>query len=407
MIHSSYFKPRAYPHNADSAPNEIDRLQDMSATVNLKREKVYEIGRDDIVDWKEAVPDVSVSLKQMEYGSLDFYNILANKASSNTSLTLNDFKTSITDIAGYKTDDNGTFLGTVWYPKLRVSGFDLSIGNPDAFLERSFSLMGEDEIIWSDANKYLLYVSSTATGTNHQIVFGSGGFASYPDPVVDPDSSGAVYIQRIVRYRGTTTTELVLTTDYTYNSSTGVITIPASAASDVYKVWYTAGSYISGVDPFVNNDSDLASISADSVSVFLNTSDYVYRLQNVGVNVSFSRQDVKEIGNYNIIQRGITDKTVKITLGRFVESFTLEQILRGAASSTYGKYDVRKYSDDISLTIKIYNNRDKDTFLMGYKFTNLAAVSTDGGVPIRDYIKRGAVLEGSNALITTVEGDLA
>lgn len=406
MIHSSYFKPKAFPVNTDASPNEIDRLQDMSATTNLKREKVYEIGRDAIVDWKQSIPDVSVSLKQMEYGSLDFYNILANKTSANTILTLNDFKTSITDIAGYSTDDNGTFLSTIWYPKLRVSGFDLTIGSPDAFVERSFNLMGEDEIIWSDNNKYLIYLNSTASGTNHQIVIGSGGFSTYPVPAVDPDSSGATYIQRVIRYRGTTTTELALTTDYTYNSGTATLTIPASVSLDVYKVWYTAASYISGVEPFVNNDSDLASISADSVSIYLNTSNYTYRLQNVGVNVSFSRQDVKEIGNYNIVQRGITDKTVKITLGRFLESFTLEQIMRGALSTTYGKYDVRKYSDNMSLIIKVYSDRYKGTFKMGYKFENLSPTTTDAGIPIRDYVKKGAVLEGSDCTITNIEGSL-
>lgn len=406
MIHSSFFRPRAFPVNTDAAPNEIDRLQDMAATTNLKREKVYEIGRDDIVDWKQSIPDVSVSLKQMEYGSLDFYNILANKASSNTLLTLNDFKTSITDIAGYSTDDNGTFLSTIWYPKLRVSGFDLSIGDPDAFVERSFNLMGEDEIIWSDNNKYLIYLTSTATGVNHQIVIGSGGFSTYPVPVADPDSSGTVYIQRVVRYRGTTTTELVLTTDYTYNSGTATLTIPSSAASDVYKVWYTAASYITGVEPFVENDSDLASISADSVSIYLNTSNYVYRLQNVGINVSLSRQDVKEIGNFNIVQRGITDKTVKITLGRFLESYTLEQILRGALTTTYGKYDVRRYADNISLVVKVYSDRNKGTFKLGYKFENLSPTTTDAGIPIRDYVKKGATLEGSDCTITNVEASL-
>ena len=406
MIHSSYFKPRAFPVNGNTSPDEIDRLQDMTGTTNLKREKIYEIGRDAVVGWKEGIPDVSVSLKQMEYGSLDFYNILANLASSNTILTLNDFKTSITDIAGFTTDDNGTFLSTIWYPKLRVSGFDLSIGNPDAFVERTFNLIGEDEINWTDNNKYLIYLSSTATGVNHQIVIGSGGFSTYPVPVADPDSSGSVYIQRIVRYRGTTSTELTLTTDYTYNSGTATITIPASTASDIYKVWYTAATYISGADPFVVNDTDLSSISADSVSIYLSTSNYVYRLQNVGVNVSFARQDVKEIGNFNIVQRGITDKMVKITLGRFLESYTIEQILRGALSATYGKYDVRKYADNITLIIKVYSDRNKGTFKMGYKFTNLSPTTTDAGIPLRDYVKKGAVLEGSDCTITNVEGNL-
>ncbi len=403
MIHSSYFKPRIFPINGNTTPDEIDRLQDMSGSTNLKREKVHEIGRDGLVGWKTGIPEVSLTLKQMEYGSLTFWNKLANKDSANTSINLNDFKTSIFDIAGYSTDDNGTFLSTVWFPKMRLAGFGLNIGDPDAFVERTFNLVGEDEIIWSDNNKYLIYLTSTATGTNHQVVIGSGGFATYPDPVADPDSSGATYIVRVVRYRGTTTTELTVTTDYTYNSGTTVLTIPSSLNGDIYKVWYTATTYISGTDPFVVNDSDLSSISADSVSIYLQTSNYVYRLQNVGIDVNFDRQDVKEIGNSEVVQRGIRENTARITLGRFLESYTIEQILRGASSTTYGKYNVRNFQDDITLVVKIYSDRNKGTFKMGYKFTSLAPITTDNGIPTKDYVKRGAVLQCDNCTIVNDE----
>ena len=60
---------------------------------------------------------------------------------------MTDFKTPAVDIAGYKTDDNGEFLSTIWYPKLRIGGLGLTIGDPDANIERSFTLIGEDEII--------------------------------------------------------------------------------------------------------------------------------------------------------------------------------------------------------------------------------------------------------------------
>ena len=405
MIHSSAFQPKIYPFNGSADPDEIDRLQDMSGTTNLKRDKVYEIGRDDLISWKEGIPEVSMTLKQNEYGTMRFWNMLANKATSNTDLTLNDFKTSYFDIAGFATDDSGTFLSTMWYPEMRLSGFGLNIGDPEATVERTFTVMGEDAIVWQGNNKYLIYLSSTATGAGHQIVIGSGGFSTYPDPISDPDSSGATYLIRVLRYRGTTTTQLTLTTDFTYNSSSQLITIPASQSGDVYRIWYTATTYISGVNPFVDNDSDAASLSADSVSVYLQTSNYLYRLQSVAIDVSFDRQDLKEIGSSETVQRGIREKNVRITLGRLLEAFTIEEVLRGCVAD-YGKLDPREFSDNIELIVKIYNNRDKDTFLLGYKFTNLVTASLDTGVPLRDYVKSGSVLSGDACEITDVEGNL-
>ena len=403
MIHSSYYKPRVYPYNGSIAHAEIDRLQDLSGSTTLNRTKINEIGRDGTVGWNKGIPTVSLTLKQLEYGNLEFFNKITNDA--DTALTLNDFKTSAFDITGYKTDDDGTFLGTILYPKQRVSGFSLNIGDPDALIERGFTTVGEDNIIFSDNNKYFIELESSASGTGHQIVIGSGGFSTYPDPVALPDESGAKYFYRALRVRASVTTELTEGTDFTFDSGTGLITIPASAASDLFKFYYTATTYISGADPFTNNDSDLAGIKADCASIYLQTSNYVYRLQSIAVDVSFDRQDIKEIGNSNVVSRGVREKTVKITLGRILENYTIEQILRGATSG-YGQYDVREFQDDIKLTIKIYSSNAKTTFKMGYSFTDLSPTNKDEGVPTKDYVTQGNTLEGESATITSIEGSL-
>ena len=73
MIHSSAYKPRIFPVFSDVADTEIDRVQDLSSTATLNRTKIEEIGRVGLVDWRHTTPNVSVSLRQMEYGSLEFF----------------------------------------------------------------------------------------------------------------------------------------------------------------------------------------------------------------------------------------------------------------------------------------------------------------------------------------------
>lgn len=407
MIHSSFYQPRVYPYGGIGASAEIDRLQELSGSVTTNRDKINEIGRDGTVDWRKGIPSVALTLRQLEYGSFEFWRKLANKQDSCTSITLNDLKSSVVDIAGFETDDSGTFLGTVWYPKLRTNGWGINIGDPDSLIERSFSLVGENEISFSDSNKYLIYLESTATGTNHQIVVGSGGFSTYPDPANDPTSSGATQILRVVKVTSAlVSSELVYTTDYTWNSGTNSLIIPGSVSGDLYKVTYSSGSYITGGTPFTLNDTDLGGISADSCSIYLKVSNYVYKLQSVAVDVTFNREDVKEIGNSEVVQRGIKDKTVKITLGRILEDYTVERLLTGAPAS-FGKYDVRNFQDDIVLSIYCYSDRDKDTFKIGYKFTNLSPTSTDLAVPTKDYVKRGTVLEGEEATVSSTLAELA
>jgi len=416
MIHASKYRPKAYSYTGDVDSAEIDRLQDMSGTITLNRTKIQEIGRVGIVDWQTATPEVTLTQRQFEYGSLEYWNILANKAiATNHSILLTDFANARVDIAGYKTDDDDVFLGTVWYPKFRTTGFSFNIGDPNATIERSINLVGENEKQLLFTNKYLIMAKDeNSAGASHTIVFGSSGngFHDYPVPVADPDNSGQ-YILRVTRYRPSdlSTTDLTYTASITttnqYTFATDTVTLGADSASgDIYYVWYSAATYISGVSPFVNNDTDAASITAENCIVYLGSSNRLYRLQSVALDVTFDRQDVYEIGNEDVVTTGIRDTVVRATLGRILEDHSLEEIMLGEAGNDYALIDVTKFNSDLSLIVKIYNNADHDTFLIGYKFVDLAPTGLDATIPVGDYIQRGATLEGEEGIISDVEATL-
>jgi len=410
MLHSSYVQPDIVPMNGTNTRQNIDRLQDLSATVTLNRSKVKEIGRDGIVGWKVNVPSVSLTMKQLEYGSIAFWNALANDSAANQAIVLNDFKLSQNDILCYSTQDTGAFLGTMQYPAMRVDGFDIDIGSPMDIAMRSFTLVGEDEIFWQNSNAYVVQITDTGAtnGTYVIAISHSGTYSSYPVPVLDPDTS-ANYIIRIMRNRSGVDTQLVQGTDFTYNSANQHITFTAAATSDTYKIWYTAASYISGAVPFVDNNSDVYGIPAEQVSIFLNTGNYVYRLQSAKISVKFTREDLKEIGNTQIVTRGIKDKTVTVTLGRNLETFTIEQLLRGV-SSTYGKIDASMFSNNVGgskLFVYMYDSKLKTNFKLGYTCANLSPTSLSATTPLNAYETRQVTMEGENLLITNLLANMS
>jgi hypothetical protein len=407
MIHSSSWQPKVFPHNGDISPTQIDRLQGFDAGSTLNREKIREIGRDGIVDWRKRIPSSRVSLKQFEYGDLEFYRKLANKSDATNSITLADFKTSMVDICGYKTDDNGTFLGTVWYPKLRVSGFGINIGDPQAYIERSFNLVGEDENILEYNNKYFNYQRFACSGGAPESLT-----INSPSPVVDPDNSGQ-YMLKVLRVNISdgTTDELTYSTA-TASGTTYKFVAPstltvATSAGDVVKAYYSAATWNAvtlGATQFTNNDSDAAALSAENASIYLydSTNHYVYKLQSIGIDVSFDRTDYYEIGNTEVVQRGIREKTVKITLGRILEAYTIEEALRGV-DTTYGRLNTRKYLDDGILRVKIYGNSMKNTFNIGFRIPNLSPTDLGNAVPLNDYSNRQVTLESDSLTISTTE----
>lgn len=406
MIHTSYWRPRVYPHKGDIPPAQIDRLQDLSASITLNREKIREIGRDGTVDWRKRIPTVNVTARQYEYGEIEFWQKLANVAGNDIDITLNDFKTSKVDIVGYKTDDDATFLGSIWYPKLRVSGFGVAIGDPQAYVERNFTLVGEDEIILQGSNQYFNYQRFAASGGAPETFT-----INAPSPVIDPDNSGQ-YMLKVLRVNVSdgTTDELTYTTG-TASGTTYAFSAPSSltvatSAGDVIKAYYSAATFntSSQAAVFTNNDTDAGGLLAEACSIYLytGTDNYVYRLQSVGIDVTFDRTDYYEIGNREVVQTGVREKTVRVTLGRILEAYTIEEVLRGAVAD-YGKINPREFGDDITLRVKCYGNHEKTSFNIGYKMINLSPTGFDNGVPLNDYVTRGATLEGEDLTISNAE----
>lgn len=411
MIHSSLYQPRIFPLYGDVAPAEIDRAQAIDPTTGLNRERIEEIGRDGVVGYVKKSPTVGYRLTQLEYGSMEFFRKITNKADSVQTLTLNDFKTPAFDICAYLTDDDATFKGTLWYPKLRTNGFSLNIGAPDAVIERTFDLVGEEAIEWQGANKYVIYDTKTcASGSDDEL-----DLTARP-PVADPDvdageAEEVKYILRVVRVRSGASLELTATTNYTYANATKKLTFVGAQAGDIYKVWYTSSTAPSTL--FVKNDADAPALLADSCSIYLyipasgkpSANDYIYRLQSVTMDVAFEREDLKEIGNKRVVQRGINRKTVTVRLGRMLESFTIEEVLRGEVAG-YGKLDFEKLTDRASLIVKMFSDNTKETFLYGFKAEGLSPTELRGGAGVNAYVNAENSIEGESLVITSDSNEL-
>jgi len=206
-------------------------------------------------------------------------------------------------------------------------------------------------------------------------------------------------------------TELTVTTDYTYVNGTNTLTIVSVDTGDIIKIWYTSATAPATL--FTENDADASALSADSCSVYLyipgsgkpSASDYIYRLQSATIDVTFEREDVKEIGNKRVVQRGINNQTVTVTLGRILEQFTIEEVLRGEVSG-YGKIDVEQLTDNASLIVKVFDDNTKSTFKYGFKADGLSPTELRGGAGINAYVNAENSIEGESLTISTDNAEL-
>ena len=223
---------------------------------------------------------------------------------------------------------------------------------------------------------------------------------------ISGDADEKKYFIRVLRVRAGVTTELTYTTDYTYDSVAAPTTLVITSVldGDVIKPLYVSTSAPANI--FVNNDSDPVTINAQCVDIELVSGDTtIYRLQSVGLEVSFEREDLGEIGNTKKVQRGVADKNVTITLDRNLEDIELEAAMRGVAS-TYGKIDITKFTDDLGIRVKIYTDNTKATFKYGFKATGLASSDLASPGAVKEYTKSNVTLIGDVLTISSLEADL-
>jgi hypothetical protein len=410
-IHASKFCPKIFPVFGTSVPAEIDRAQSITPSATLNRDKVNEIGRVGVVGFISKTPSITWNLTQFEYGNFEFWRKLTNVADSATTITQESFKTSAVDICAFLTDDNGTFRGTILYPNLRCAGFDLNIGSPDATIERSFNLVGEQAYTFKGAAPYYISVDKTATASGDNTID-----LSARTPAADPDapagaSDAVEFIYRVVRVRNGVADQLVPDVDFTYSTGTKLVTLNDVEPDDFFRVWHS--SAVAPSTLFAENNVDVAGLNADVASIFLyvpgsgkpSATDYLYRIQSVSIGAAFTREDLKEIGNKDVVQRGVKETKVTVKLGRIMEKFTMEEVLRGV-DEDFTKLDISKLSSNVSLIVKIYADNTKDTLKYGILLTGLSPTDVAQGATANEYVTADATLEGEEMVISTDDDEL-
>ena len=407
--HASATKPRVYPWNAATLPIDIDRVQAISGGVNQPQELVYEVGRLDKVCTDLKILEEKCSLTQLEYGEVDFYLALANKATlPSGGLQLSDFDDALVDIISVGKDKfGGTMEQTLWLPKLSLNSLAFNIANADARIERTFDLGGDFFKILKNNNKiYMQKIYTVPSGYSaapYAIVI------SDPAPVLDPNVASK-YIQRVLRVRSGVTTELEVTTDYTWINGTTTLSVLLATSGDILKVVYTASSFGTGGDYTTLNDADLCYINADSVKVTLQsgagTEVELDRLTSLNLTATLNRISEAVIGLSEKLLKNVQTYDVKVALNGRVKDATIEEVLMGQAGNSWGIIDPNEFKTDLVLRVYVYEDASKTSFKIGYKVTGCAFSDNTQDANANDFWSNGINLSSDNMLISDVEIDI-
>jgi hypothetical protein len=414
MIHAKFSKPRWFSWNSNREPEQINRLQEISKDLALNRDKQYEIGRVDLLDYRKKTPSLTKRLRQFENGDMSFWYDLANKENPGTGddhyVTLEDFKNTIGDIAYFLTDDDNTFTGTQWIPKVRVSGFSLNIGDPEAIVERNFNVVGENDITLPD--NYLAYakkIVGAGSGAFADTVVLDGATGNPPVPVAYASSK---YIFRVLRIRSGQVSELIedetlspAVNTWGYNNSTKTVTVQDCETGDILKVYYESATAYTTTWTDDNVDATMLLAEYCEIYIKFTTSNKIYRLQSIGIDATLTRTDYGEIGTFEKVQYGVKDQTVRISLNRYLQGFALEDIFAGETAYPY--VNPMDFVDDLQILVKVYGERAHTNFKIGYLMTKVSPTTLGNTLTVQDYLKATNSLECDNVKISDTESEVA
>ncbi|MHA2012770.1 MAG: hypothetical protein ACTSWG_10425 [Candidatus Helarchaeota archaeon] len=403
--HASAVKPRSIPVKATVTPDDWDRVQSFSPSINQPLEKLYELGRlDKMATYKDTL-ESSLSITQYEYGTIDsFLQLAGQSAEPGAGLSLSDFDDTRTDfyLPG-KDEYAGSLEQTLWLQKMVVDSIGISM-NAEERIERSFELSGDYAKLLREGNKYLIFKSDT-------VASGAGGGSyeidlSDPAPVVDPNNAG-VYILQLYRIRSGTATEM--TSGYSYDNGTNKLTITSATDGDNYRIWYSSASYGTSGDPTSLNDADDYYIKADNVTVTIddgtNSAVELTKLTTLSIDATFNRIEQAVIGDDEKILRDVESYDVNVSLDGYVKNSTIEEALMTQAGQSYGIIDFSS-TNTVSIVVKIYETSAKSTFLIGYKVTDLEFTDETRNFNANEFADKPLTLNSDNLLITTTEGNL-
>ena len=402
--HSSAVKPISVPVTAEVTPADWDRVQTFSPATSQPSEKLYEIGRLAKMTTSKDTLEASLSITQMEYGKIDSFLQLANlSAEPVAGLALTDFSSAKTDfyLPG-KDEYAGTVEQTLWLQKMVLDSMTIEM-NANERIQRTFEMSGDFCKIARYTNKYVIFVSDTVA---------SGEAVDYeidlsdPAPVVTPNTADT-YILQLYRIRSGTATQI--TSGYTYSDIDKKLTIASVLPADVYRIWYTAGSYSTAGDPTALNDDDDYYIKADNCTVTVDdgTNDAITltQLTSLSIQATLNRNDAGAIGTAEKIFNEVENYDVTLALGGYVKNSTIQEALMTQAGQNWAIIDYSLFSS-VDVTVKVYQESTKTTFMIGYKVTG-CDFSDDGATyNANEFAESPVNLNSDNLLITEDAGKL-
>lgn len=376
----------------------ITRLQTGNWDQDVNDEDIEEIGNSGIVETIiDPNIDSTVTLNMNDWGSVDALAQMLGTEATNPYIpgTENDYVLSSDDLKAQNVDivvrvadhDTGNLDRTVWIPnaKLETVAWSYSI---DGNATENYTFKGNTDRHFIGDNKEGFVGIGTQSGSN---TFTVNAFNDATPRYVGKYVSvnGKIY-----SFTGCTWADV---NQYNEINVSGSSTIPALASGDRIRLFFVADS--SSTTYTELDSSGIGAIKGSYVEIELtedsqvsNGQDHVYttKLQSVDVTSTVTRDDIKELGNFEVVDRPFNKHEVVVEATALEDDLENWAYMLGVTSSQWAARDTTgldiKLQDSIGvdqkLEVRVYDDYNKGTLLKTLSVTGLTLTKSPFGLDV-------------------------
>jgi len=398
----------------------VTRLQSGNWEQDVSDEDIEEIGNSGIVETIiDPIIPTPVSMSCHDWGATDpiaqvFGNdsdLSANTTGYSASAGRNSYSVSSEDLRHQNTDivvrvadhDTGNLERTVWIPNCRIDSINWSY-SVDGNATEDFSFTGDtDRHFFGKYKEAMIDIGTVATDEDdHFDVNTDESTSTYTGLYVT--INGDIYdFSGNFTWSGTVVTK----------SGTPTDTLPTLATGDRVRLFYykTTPS-----DTFTELDtSGIGALKgayieiemSDTAQVTGTDGTYTLKLQSCDISATVTREDLREIGNYNFIGRPVTKTEVDVDVTSLEDDLENFAYMLGATTTQWTNRNTsgleRKLQDSIGnsqkVQVRIYDTYTKSNLLKKITLTDLRLTRSPFSQDVGGNGQVSFSLKGDNFLV--------
>jgi hypothetical protein len=199
---------------------------------------------------------------------------------------------------------------------------------------------------------------------------------------------GGTYFLKVTKTSGSNAVELIESNDFSYVPESKRINLTAGtlAEGDVFKLVFHSAAPAAAINPtFPANKPAAVRGRFTPVSIGVGTKTLVPRLQTAGINVSFRRDRITQLGSMKVLFAPSGVPTVNGNLSALMTDLSLRKLLTygdaGASGTQFGVEQMPAFGLEQSMGLETIIKSPVDNTTVLKRITVPDIVTTSGGMP--------------------------